>query len=203
MTNATNDVRQHILDTARIIIAGKGFSAVGLNEVLQASGVPKGSFYHYFGSKEAFGEALLEDYFADYLASLDNLLSRPDLSAAQRLIAYFEYWLETQAACDPKGKCLAVKLVAEVSDLSEAMRLVLEQGTTRVIARLASAIEDGASDGSLPVELDASTTANTLYQLWLGASLCAKLTRDRVPMEAALAATQGLLGLSSHLRRCA
>jgi len=83
------------------------------------------------------------------------------------------------------------------------MRLVLEQGTTRVIARLASAIEDGASDGSLPVELDASTTANTLYQLWLGASLCAKLTRDRVPMEAALAATQGLLGLSSHLRRCA
>jgi len=104
MTNATNDVRQHILDTARIIIAGKGFSAVGLNEVLQASGVPKGSFYHYFGSKEAFGEALLEDYFADYLASLDNLLSRPDLSAAQRLIAYFEYWLETQAACGPEGQ---------------------------------------------------------------------------------------------------
>lgn len=59
-TTTTADVRQHILDTAKPIMLRKGFSAVGLNEILQAAGVPKGSFYHYFGSKEAFGEALLE-----------------------------------------------------------------------------------------------------------------------------------------------
>ncbi|HDR8982655.1 TetR/AcrR family transcriptional regulator [Burkholderia vietnamiensis] len=199
MSITTNDARRHILSTARIIIAGKGFSAVGLNEILQAAGVPKGSFYYYFGSKDTFGEALLEDYFADYLAALDDLLGDPDLSAAQRLIAYFEHWLETQAACDPKGKCLAVKLAAEVSDLSEVMRSVLEHGTTEVIARLASTIEDGANDGSLPAELDASATANALYHLWLGASLRAKITRDRIPMESALTTTKSLLSLSSHL----
>ena len=116
MTNTTNDVRQHILTTAQSIIGGKGFSAVGLNEILHASSVPKGSFYHYFGSKEAFGEALLENYFTDYLAALDAVLARSDVSAGERLMAYFEHWLETQATCDPKGKCLAVKLAAEVSD---------------------------------------------------------------------------------------
>ena len=116
MTNTTNDVRQHILTTAQSIIGGKGFRAVGLNEILHASSVPKGSFYHYFGSKEAFGEALLENYFTDYLAALDAVLARSDVSAGERLMAYFEHWLETQATCDPKGKCLAVKLAAEVSD---------------------------------------------------------------------------------------
>lgn len=195
MTNTTNDVRQHILTTAQSIIGGKGFSAVGLNEILHASSVPKGSFYHYFGSKEAFGEALLENYFTDYLAALDAVLARSDVSAGERLMAYFEHWLETQATCDPKGKCLAVKLAAEVSDLSEAMRSVLDYGTARIIARLTRAIEAGVADGSLASQPDASAMATTLYQLWLGASLRAKITRDRVPLEYALTATRGLLGL--------
>lgn len=55
---ANRDVKDHILDTAQRIMGSRGFSAVGLNEILTSSGVPKGSFYHYFGSKEAFGVAL-------------------------------------------------------------------------------------------------------------------------------------------------
>tara|TARA_R110001592_G_scaffold357416_1_gene660493 strand:+ start:50868 stop:51470 length:603 start_codon:yes stop_codon:yes gene_type:complete len=192
----TVDVRGHILETAQVIISGKGFSAVGLNEILQASRVPKGSFYHYFRSKEAFGEELLKSYFTDYQASLEVRLLCPGLSGAERLMSYWESWLETQLACDPKGKCLAVKLAAEVSDLSEAMRVVLQQGTDRVIQRLAQAVEDGIADGSLSAHLDAKTTASTLYHLWLGASLRAKITRDREPMESAFEATKSLLGFS-------
>ena len=60
MSNDYTDVRQHILDTGRSIILGKGFSAVGLNEILATAQVPKGSFYHYFKSKEVFGEAMVE-----------------------------------------------------------------------------------------------------------------------------------------------
>lgn len=193
-----HDVRSHILETGQCIISGKGFSAVGLSEILKTADVPKGSFYHYFGSKEAFGEELLKSYFSDYQTSLETLLSRSNLSGAERLMSYWEVWLETQSACDPKGKCLAVKLAAEVSDLSETMRIVLQQGTDRVIARLARAVEDGIADGSLSAHLDAKTTASTLYQLWLGASLRAKITRSREPMESAFEATQGLLGLKKN-----
>jgi len=72
-TMTTTDVRQHILDTAQNIIAGRGFTAVGLSEILKSANVPKGSFYHYFNSKEAFGEALLESYFSDYMVQLETL----------------------------------------------------------------------------------------------------------------------------------
>ena len=62
------DVRQHIIDQGKAIITRKGFAGVGLNEILSAADVPKGSFYHYFKSKELFGEAMLADYVTGYLA---------------------------------------------------------------------------------------------------------------------------------------
>ncbi len=197
MTPITGDVRQRILTTGQSIIGGKGFAAVGLNEILKAAGVPKGSFYHYFASKEAFGEALLEEYFAGYLAQLEERLAQPGSSNAQRLLSYWHHWRDTQRFDAPNSKCLAVKLAAEVSDLSENMRHVLQRGTDAVIERLALAINAATADSSLDlptsVQGDAQALAATLYHLWLGASLRAKITRDDVPLEAALNATYALL----------
>ena len=65
--------RQKILTSGRALISKHGFGAVGLARILKESGVPKGSFYYYFPSKEAFGHALLTDYVADYLARIDAL----------------------------------------------------------------------------------------------------------------------------------
>ncbi|AOK19590.1 TetR family transcriptional regulator [Burkholderia cepacia] len=190
------EVRQHILNIAKPIMLHKGFSAVGLNEILAAAGIPKGSFYHYFGSKEAFGEALLEAYFDSYHAHLDNLLVRqPAGTGAERLMTYWRNWLHTQCADDPQGKCLAVKLGAEVSDLSEAMRAVLRQGTSQIIERLAGGIETGLADGSLHGIDDPSHTAATLYELWLGATLLEKIHRDRKPLERAMVETRRMLNL--------
>jgi len=192
-TTAT-DVRRHILDVAHPLLLRKGFTAVGLTEVLAAARIPKGSFYHYFGSKEAFGEAVLEAYFADCLERIEALLTEPG-TAAQRLIAYFRDWLDSQTGNEAQNRCLVVKLGAEVCDLSESMRAALKRGTRRIIERLASCVEAGWADGSLPVAPDAHTLAATLYQNWLGASLLAKITRDRAPLDTAMADTRKLLGL--------
>jgi TetR/AcrR family transcriptional repressor of nem operon len=192
MTARHIDTRHHILCTGKHIIAAKGFSSVGLAELLQASEVPKGSFYHYFKSKELFGQALLEDYFTDYLAQLDNLLQAPGLCGRDRLLRYFEQWRTTQADDCGEQKCLVVKLSAEVSDLSEAMRLTLRDGTERVIARLAQCVADGVEDGSLAT-VEPLPTARTLYSLWLGASLLAKLHRNAEPLEHAWTASLRLL----------
>ncbi len=188
------DVRQHILDAAKPLMLGKGFTAVGLTELLAAAQVPKGSFYHYFPSKEAFGDALLNSYFSCHLAHLDALLARPG-AAAERLMGYWRYWLDTQTSDDPQAKCLAVKLSAEVCDLSNDMRVTLQRGTQGIIQRLADCIEDGKADGSLPVARDAKVLATTLYQTWLGASLLAKVTRDRGPLDVAMTSTRQLLNL--------
>ena len=197
MSTETTDVRQHILDTAKPIILGKGFTAVGLNELLTEAGVPKGSFYHYFKSKEQFGEALLDSYFADYQTRLEARLKHGEGTAAQRLMGYWTTWLETQSSEGAEGKCLAVKLGGEVSDLSEAMRTALHNGTSRIVETLAGCISDGARDGSLPEQTDARNTALTLYSLWLGATLLTKIRREPSALDAALAATLNLLSLPS------
>lgn len=177
-------------------MAGKGYSAVGLNEILTTAGVPKGSFYHYFSSKDAYGEAMLERYFEDYLAELDGTLRQPGLTAAQRLMHYWQSWQASQSFDNCQGKCLAVKLGAEVADLSEAMRLVLRRGTEAIVGRLAQALAEGIEDGSLTVDGDPASVAGSLYQLWLGASVMAKIERSTRPFETALATTRHMLHLA-------
>ena len=186
--------RRHILDAGQQLIVVKGFAGVGLNEILTAAAIPKGSFYHYFGSKEQYGCALMEQYFSDYLLRLDQLLhpspEAADASSARaRLITYWERWVDTQCSQDVKEKCLVVKLSAEVADLSEDMRMILCEGTKRVRARLTACIANGIADGSLQSNIDPEKTAQMLYQMWLGASLLAKLQRDRTPLEYAFATT--------------
>jgi len=195
-TTDTPDMRGHIVAVGQRIMSGKGFSAVGLNEILTTAGVPKGSFYHYFASKDAFGVALLEQYFEDYLADIDALFTRTDLTAAQALLNYFDGWRTSQATADCQGKCLVVKLGAEVADLSEPMRLALRQGTAGIVTRLARAIERGVAEGALGVDSKPAMLAESLYQLWLGASVMAKITRAAAPFDAAMQATATLLQLN-------
>lgn len=193
ITSESTDVRENIIAVGQRIIGAKGFAAVGLNEILSAAGVPKGSFYHYFGSKDAFGVALLESYFDEYLADLDSTLARPNLTMAQRLTNYFQIWQQTQSFSDCQGKCLAVKLGAEVADMSEAMRATLNRGTSGITARLQRAIQAGVEEGSLSVSEAPSIVAQSLYQLWLGASVMVKIVRNLRPFETAMTTTQRML----------
>ena len=186
-------MRQHILDTAKPIILGKGFSAVGLNELLNAAEVPKGSFYHYFKSKEYFGEALLDSYFEAYLERLEVLLSAEGMNGAERLMSYWQRWLETQCGDDAETKCMVVKLGGEVSDLSEPMRLALQRGTNQIISRLAEGIAEGITDGSLPNDLVAADTALSLYNQWLGATVLTKIWHNQSALESSMCNTERIL----------
>ena len=194
-THPTTDARDNILASGQRLMASKGFSAVGLNEILATAGVPKGSFYHYFGSKDAFGEALLEAYFEDYLADIDKTLGKRGLPMAQRLLNYFDDWQASQSFLDCQGKCLAVKLGAEVADLSEAMRAAMNRGTAGIVARLAAAIEAGVAEGSLSVDETPARAAQSLYQLWLGASVMVKIARNVQPFDTAMSTTHQILHL--------
>jgi TetR/AcrR family transcriptional regulator, transcriptional repressor for nem operon len=186
------DMRQHLIHIAKALMAEKGYTAVGLAELVAAAGVPKGSFYYYFKSKEEFGQALLDDYFSSYLQTVDALLAGPG-NARERLLAYFDYWSTTQASSAPEGKCLVVKLGAEVCDLSVDMGAVLQQGTGAILERLTQCVEAGHIDGSVATTTPARTLAESLYQLWLGASLMVKVARSGGPFDSAMSTTQRLL----------
>ena len=198
MSSETKSARQTILDTAQRIVGRKGFSAVGLNEILQAAEVPKGSFYHYFNSKDAFGVVLLDHYFDHYVHGMQQLFEQPGLSQHAKLMRYWHSWINNQTGCTDAGKCLAVKLGAEVSDLSEPMRLALQRGTARTIALLAEALLQGVEDGSLTVQQPPQRLAQRLYALWLGTSVMSKITRTSAPFDEALLLTRHLLGCPEH-----
>lgn len=192
LTAKAETTRQHILDTGRGLVLSKGFAGLGLQEILSTSGVPKGSFYHYFPSKEAFGCALLEQYVEQYRQRLDTLAEEKG-TGLERLMRYWNLWLDQPGHCGIAGQCLVVKLAAEVADLSEDMRRILNAGVARLQARIAVLITEGRSDGSLPPGTDPQALAQVLHQMWLGAALLAKLGQDRTPLQHALAATLPLL----------
>ena len=192
MKKSNLDMRQHIIDVAKSLMTHKGYTAVGLMEVLTTAGVPKGSFYHYFRSKEEFGQALLEEYFQEYIGRVDIVMAAQG-TGAERLIGYLSYWAKTQAFDHPEEKCLVVKLGAEVCDLSEDMRSVLEAGTALIIQRITRCIEQGMADGSITSTQNAETLAESLYQLWLGASLLVKVRNTTAAFETALITSKRLL----------
>ena len=144
--------RSRILTEGRALVLASGFGGLGLTELLTASGVPKGSFYYYFASKEAFGCAMLIDYVTDYLTALDAIIARTE-PAAQRLDSFFSAALGGEAG-SMADRCLVVKLAAEIADLSEDMRAILDQGVTAVCGRLAALLRAGIEDGSITPQDD-------------------------------------------------
>lgn len=190
------DTRNHLLDTGSQIILGRGFSAVGLAEILGTAEVPKGSFYHYFASKEAFGVAMLQRYFAEYQAQLRQRLTREDGSAHDRLLGYYQQWIANHQANCSGGGCLAVKLSGEVADLSEPMREALAEGMQAVCALIADCIRQGQQEGSISAAQPAPELGAALYSLWVGSALLSKVQRSLLPLQHALQQTRLLLQTS-------
>lgn len=188
----TNETRQHILDMGYELIVAKGFTSVGLSMLLKHAQIPKGSFYHYFKSKEQFGETLITDYFAKYMQWLNALFTNKQLPANERLLNYFKHWIVFDQGVCGAQRCLVVKLSAEVSDLSEPMRLALNKGANDVVLAIAQCVESGIHDGSIKVT-NAQETAEILYQTWLGASILYKLSKNVSGLQRTLQKTEHIL----------
>ncbi|WP_296236593.1 TetR/AcrR family transcriptional regulator [Psychrobacter sp. UBA5136] len=194
-TPAASDTKAHLLAIGYQLIALKGFTAVGIKQILDTAGVPKGSFYHYFASKEAFGEAIIEHYFGNYKKRLESIEAE-DISAQQKIYNYFQNWYDTQQnGCDHE-KCLVVKLSAEVADMSEPMRKALHAGYQQTINWIAEQIKAGWTDGSIPHpdNIAAESMAKRWYFAWLGASLIAKISQTNTPLAEVWQMTTSQLG---------
>lgn len=185
--NSEHDTREHLLATGEQLCMHRGFTGMGLSELLKTAEVPKGSFYHYFRSKEAYGVAMLERHYANYSQQLAEHFANGDGNYRDRLLAYYQQTLNQFCQHGTISGCLTVKLSAEVCDLSEDMRMAMNKGASQIIHLLADALEKGRNEKSLTFSGDAFTQAHVFYALWLGANLQAKIARSAVPLESALA----------------
>lgn len=187
-----HDTREHLLATGERLCMHRGFTGMGLSELLKTAEVPKGSFYHYFRSKEAFGVALLERHYAAYHLRLADHFAHGGGNYRDRILAYYQQTLTQFCQNGIISGCLTVKLSAEVCDLSEDMRTAMDKGAGQVIALLAQALENARLEKSIAFKGDALTQAQVLYALWLGANLQAKISRSALPLESALAYVQSV-----------
>ena len=185
--HAEHDTREHILATGERLCQQRGFTAMGLSELLKTAEVPKGSFYHYFPSKEIFGVFMLERHYAEYHQRLEALFRHGRGSYRDRLLDYYQYALDQYGQNGCISGCLTVKLSAEVCDLSENMRQAMDKGAGQIIALLAWALDEGRKEGSLTFSVTPHAQAQVLYSLWLGANLQAKISHSAAPLESALA----------------
>ncbi len=188
-----HDTCEHLLATGEELCIHRGFTGMGLSELLTVAEVPKGSFYHYFRSKEAFGVAMLERYFARYHHQVRRFLEEDAQHPRQRLLDYYRLAHERFCQDGAFAACLSVKLSAEVCDLSEPMRVALDQGSQAIIAALAATLQRAEQLGEVRLSASADITAETLYMLWLGASLQCKIRRDSAALRYACDAIERML----------
>ena len=177
------DTRERILAAGAILFGKKGFNGCGLTEVLQLAGVPKGSFYHYFGSKEEFGVALIERARDAHLAELRPLLTDRRMTAVQRLQAVFAQARKECAATGPTVECLIPKLALETASLSEPVHAAVKCAYQQWSAIMAQVIREGQAAGEIARKHDADRLANVLVMLWEGAAIRMQIERNISPLD--------------------
>ncbi len=187
------DTKQNILQTAKGIILAKGYAAVGLSEILSAAGVPKGSFYHYFKSKEDFGVALLESYLEEHREFLQVILLDDRKEPFERIMSLFELYRAGHEEHQCGQLCLVAKLGSEVSDLSENMRAVQSRGIREWLEVYERCIREGQEKGSINRNIDAGAAAALIYDLWQGASVRKQIDHNTEPLENAISMIRRLL----------
>ncbi len=184
----THPTKERILEAAEGLMLEKSFHSVGLNEILAAVKMPKGSFYHHFESKEQFGVELLKHYVAGATAYKAKLLlaseSEPD--PLLRLLTYFEVIVAKVMANEGKCPCLVVKLASEVADFSEPMREVLAKGNNDWATTLEKVLREGMDKGKIAEGVNPAEFAVTIQDLWTGAMQRSAIARSAAPLRAAI-----------------
>lgn len=175
---------------ARLVRAGieaaleRGWAASGVDTILRAVGVPKGSFYHYFASKDDFGYAVLAGYQAFYLKRLDRCFGPASTAGLGAQLDQFQ--AESVAGMARHGwrrGCLVGALGQELGGLHEGFRERLLASLDEWEQVLAGALERARDRGEIAPGLDARRTARGFWTAWEGAVLRARLAREGSALE--------------------
>jgi TetR/AcrR family transcriptional repressor of nem operon len=177
-TPRDTDTRERLLEAGVTLFGQKGFNGCGITEVLQLANVPKGSFYHYFASKEEFGVAVIERARDAHLASMRPVLGDRRQSPRARLRMIFEEARTECAATGPTVECLIPKLALETARLSDPVHAAVKCAYQQWSALLAQVIREGQSIGEIDRRHDADRLANVLVMLWEGAAIRMQIERD-------------------------
>lgn len=177
------DTRETLIRAGLELLTSQGFAATGLDTVLKLAGIPKGSFYHYFDSKEAFGRALMDAYDAYFCAMLDRWLLDGTRPALERLAAFVDNAKTGMARYDYTRGCLVGNLGLEVGILPEDYRIRLEAALQGWQLRVRACLAEAQQEGRIAKDADLDALSAFFWIGWEGAVLRARVVRDAAPLQ--------------------
>jgi TetR/AcrR family transcriptional regulator, transcriptional repressor for nem operon len=177
------DTRDTLIRAGMEMLTGQSFAATGLDAVLKRVNIPKGSFYHYFESKEAFGRELMAAYDAYFCAKLDRWLLDDTRPALERLGAFVEDAAKGMARHGYTRGCLVGNLGVEVDILPEDFRETLERILQGWQARIVACLREAQREGTVAKRIDLAALASFFWIGWEGAVLRARLVRNAAPLD--------------------
>jgi TetR/AcrR family transcriptional regulator, transcriptional repressor for nem operon len=171
------NLRERILSAGFETLYVKGFNAASVQDIAEAAGAPKGSFYNHFDSKEALGVAVVDEYIAR-TSSLLPILADPALPPLSRLRNYFEALNELSAGGAQRG-CLLGNFGSELSNQSAPIRRRVSAAFDSWGGAIADVVAEAQRDGAIGSELSAKSLAAFIVDAWEGAVLRTKVEGDR------------------------
>jgi TetR/AcrR family transcriptional repressor of nem operon len=175
--------REELIKVGAEIIAQQGFNSTGLNAVLSTAGVPKGSFYYYFPSKEDFGLAVIDESAESYNTKMRSYLQNTDVTPLKRIRNYMEDGIKAMETCACKRGCLFGSLSQELAGQNEVFRKRLEEVFQQWLDYFSDCLEEAKASGEIAKDSNTHELAELILNGWQGASLRAKVTKSVKPMK--------------------
>ncbi len=183
MSMGRRSLRETFIESGVTTLHQRGFAASGVREITRAAGVPQGSFISHFGSKEAFGVAVLDRYYERTEAIFDATLRDAKRPPVERLRAYFDTITDFLAGVGWRQGCLISTLSLETAEHSEVLRERLVEVFRSLTSPFAEVIRSAQRDGTVRDDVEATELADVLLAAWHGAMLRMKVDRSPAPIE--------------------
>ena len=187
MKTTKDDKRSAILDAGAALMLRKGYHGTGIQKIVDAAGVPKGSFYNYFKSKEDFALAAMEFTSRDHIAGFETALTTDSPSPRQRIIdSYAAMAAVYEASHSYTTGCFVGNLCQELADTNAAVSEKAEYLFRIYTSALARCIRSAQDAGEVNRSADPDRLAEAIFNSWEGAILRMKSSRNIQPLNAFL-----------------
>jgi TetR/AcrR family transcriptional repressor of nem operon len=197
---ANVDTRQRLIEAAAQLVHSRGYNAVGVKEVCEAADANKGSFYHFFDSKEALMGAVLAEH-RERLRAVREALPRNARGIEQLPMMYDAAASQIVAQYEESGHvqgCPVGSVGAEIATQSETIRQAVADALDEMTSAVEELVERAVEEGDLDRGTDAKALAQRLLAYCQGAILLAKSKNDPGMMQELRNGYLQLLGLDAN-----
>jgi TetR/AcrR family transcriptional regulator, transcriptional repressor for nem operon len=180
---ATLSTREHLLEVGLKRLRSTGYTATGVKEILDLASVPKGSFYHYFPSKEAFAGEVFQLYAEGEIRRAEHILGDRKVAPLKRLRRYFEELISVYGQSAEISGCLVGSLSLEVADHSQKLQTQIQSVFGVWQKGIADALREAVERGDLPKSTQPDALAEFLLNSYEGALVRMKAEKSDKPLE--------------------